>query len=197
MPMTSDGIYRLNLESTVGTVQMLNTFWYRTTNGADDLAQEIADEFESDMMAALVAMVHSTVNFDLITCETVTSFDPIGSTIPSPSAGTQIGEIVASYIAGPYRYNRATRETRNGQKRIGPMAEGNVIGNTFEGAYLTLMIALSNALEASLSLVTTEADPVIVRRQTTPIPWTDVVYNNVNSVQAVNRVSTQVSRKFY
>lgn len=197
MPLTNSGIYRLTFEYSLGSVNLKNVFHYNAVNAADGLDQEIADVFSTSLVPSIAAILHETVQIDLITVENLTTLDPIGTNIPTTSAGTIVGQVMPTFTAAPFRLNRATRETRNGQKRIGPMAEENVLANQFTTAYNVLTATVAVGFASPLPLVSTQANPVIVRRQSTPLPWTNVLFNNVNSVSNLDRVSTQVSRKAF
>lgn len=195
MPTTAVGLYEVVLEQTFFNDTLLNVFHYLSSTSDDDVQALVAQAFDEDVMAAIAVICSTNVIFENIRVANLTGDLADANLTPSQPDGDVIGAVVAGFVGAAYRYNRVSKDTRNGAKRFGGMVEENILGGSFTVAYNVDLDALAVVLSAEISTVGAVLDPVIVRK---PVGaggiWT---YNDVAAVQNLNRVTTQNSRKTF
>lgn len=194
MPTATSGLYEVILDQSYGTEKVKNVFHYLHTLGDDDLQDLCGLAFDEDVMAGLAALLNVVLTFDEIRCANITGELADVTRIPSENNGDVTGDASPAMVACSFRYQRTTKETRNGGKRFCGMVEGNINVNTFESAYFTAMQAVATTLATDISTVGGIFSPVILRKPDIEGVW---LYNDVANVIALNRVTTQNSRKFF
>ncbi len=195
MPVTSVGLYEIVLEQLYFGDINLNVFHY-LSNTSDDDAQELASlAFDEDVMAALAVIQSDNLVYTNIRCKNITGNLADFNRIPSQVDGDVAGADAAGFVGAGFRYNRTTKETRNGGKRFSAMVEENITGGTFTVAYNIDLDALAVVLSAEISTVGQVLSPVILRKPDDGAGnWT---YNVLQSAVNLNRVTTQNSRKTF
>lgn len=194
MPTTTVGLYEVTLEQTASGQQIRNVWHYLATLGQDDEQDLVADAFDETIMTDLAGIINSSVAFDLIRVANLTGIEADAVQSPSQGSGNVVGLNMTPVMAASFRMNRTTKETRNGSKRFAGLIEENVQGTTFAPAYLVDLQAFESLLAGQISTVGLLADPVILHKPDVAGVWT---YNEVASVTALNRVTTQNSRKSF
>ncbi len=195
MPTSSSGLYKLVLEQTYLGSTIFNVFGYLNSLSLDDEQDLCAQAFDEDIMATLATLLSANLTFDSIRCINITGalVDEVIS--PSQANGDVIGADLAPFVGVPFRYNRATKDTRNGSKRFSGMVEGNTAGETWLAAYVTSCNAFALLLAADITTVGGIFEPIILGAETgTPGLFN---YNTLSSVQFLDRVTSQVSRKSF
>lgn len=195
MGTTSNGLYSVTLKCSRGGVNIYNVFWYRETAGQTGKGADLATIFNSAILPDIADILSSGVNIDTITVAEPTSINADHVVAASVSAGTLTGTTMPNFNAASIRLIRTTKETRSGYKRFGPYNEENVAGNGFEATYLSVLNTVAADLETTLTPSGLVFEPVIVRRLTTPVPWSNVIFNPVSEALVQNRPTSQVSRK--
>lgn len=195
MGTTSSGIYSVTLKCDRGGVGIYNVFWYRETAGQTGKGSDLATIFNSSIVPGIANVISSGVSMLTITVAEPTSINSDVEVPTSSSTGGLTGTTMPNFNAASIRLVRSTKETRSGYKRFGPYNEENVTGNTFDATYLGALNALAALLETTLTPSGLVFEPVIVRRQLTPIPWANVLYNPISEAIVLNRPTSQVSRK--
>lgn len=192
MPTTTSGLYELVLESSASGQPMKSVFHYLTTLGQDDMQEEVADSFDATIMSDLAGILNSNISFDNIRVANLTGVLADWNLTPSQGSGDVIGSNMAAFTAASYVLNRTTKETRNGAKRFPGMVEENVNGASFTGPYFTALEAFAIVLASQITGGGVNADLVILRKPDILGVW---LYNDVANAQALNRLTTQNSRK--
>lgn len=195
MPTTTVGLYEVVLEQSYFTSNVLNVFHYLSNTSDDDVQLLCATAFDEDVMAALAVVGNISLKFDNIRCVNLTGTLADANITPSQADGDVVGAVVIDFVSSAFRYNRVTKDTRNGAKRFTGLVEENVTGGSFTVAYNVDLDALAVILGTDISTVGGVFSPVIVRK---PVGaggvWT---FNDVVSVQNLDRVTTQNSRKTF
>lgn len=195
MPTTSTGIYELVLEQTYQGQAARNVFHYLHTLGQDDEQDKCGEAFNNDVMASLANTQNVGVDYTNIRVANLTGILADTNTIPVPTSGTVIGDEVVGFTAYPLRYNRVTKDTRNGAKRFTGLVEENVKTTGFEVAFFALMQSVATILGQPITSVGAIFGPIILHK---PADGAGVfTYNDVASVTALNRTTTQNSRKAF
>lgn len=192
MPTTTSGLYELVLEQTYGSEQVKNVFHYLHTLGNDDKQLECANAFDEDALAAISTVSNTLIAYTEIKVANLTGQLADASIVPTTPNGIRPGVIGPSFLSCPYRYIRTSKETRNGSKRFGGMTEDDITGNNFTPTYFIIMQALESVLAGQIDVVGDIFEPVILRKPDILGVW---LYNELANVIAVDRVTTQNSRK--
>lgn len=192
MPTTNSGIYEVVLEQTYGAEIVKNVFHYLHTLGNDDEQQECADAFDEDALASIASIANDLIKYTEIRVANLTGLLADVSIVPSIAEGDVSGAVMPSFVSCPFRYIRSSKETRNGAKRFGGITEENITGNNFLPAFFTAMQAIENVLAGQIDVVGAIFEPIILRKPDVAGVFT---YNEVANVIAVDRVTTQNSRK--
>lgn len=195
MPQTNSGLYKVILEQTYQNKSIFNVFAYIHSLGQDDQQDLCAQAFDEDVMSPMSIMQSINLTYDTIRCVNITGALADDVITPTESAGDVIGADAASFISCSFRYNRETKDTRNGSKRLAGMVEENMVGVGFEAPFFSNMGVFAIVLGADISTVGGVFTPIILGKETlTPGTW---LYNSLVSVQALNRQTSQVSRKVF
>lgn len=192
MPTTNSGIYEVVLEQTYGAELVKNVFHYLHTLGNDDEQQECADAFDEDALPGIASIANDLIKYTEIRVANLTGLLADASIVPSIPDGDVSGLVMPSFISCPFRYIRTSKETRNGAKRFGGITEENITGNNFIGTFFTAMQAIESVLAGQIDVVGAIFEPIILRKPDVAGVYT---YNEVANVIAVDRVTTQNSRK--
>lgn len=195
MPTSTSGIYEVILEQTYQGQKLLNVFHYLNTLDTDDLQTECGTAFDEDVLASIANIQNNGVVYDTIRVANLTGTGADIFVDPSISVGVIAGFDAASFIGVPFRYNRTTKETRNGSKRFAGTTENVMLDDKFEATYFTTMQATAVVLETQISTVGGLFDPIILRKPAAAGPT--FTYNEVLGVSALNRQTTQSSRKSF
>lgn len=195
MPQASAGLYRIILEQTYQGKEVFNVFGYLHSLSSDDEQDLAAQAFDEDIMPAIKLVQNTDVAYTSIRAINITGTLADEVITPSEAAGVVTGATVASFVAASFRYNRETKDTRNGAKRLAGMVEENMSGVGFTSPYFTLLGTLAAVFGTDISTVGGIFTPIILGPETvTPGTW---LYNTIVSVQALNRATSQVSRKVF
>lgn len=194
MPVVTAGLYKLTLSMTRADQTLRNVFYYLDDDDDDNSEQELNTGFQVDVLPSILQLLVEAVIGDNIEVESVFGIgapdvDPITS-----ETGGLVGSSAPTFTAAPFKYFRTTRETRNGSKRIGPMRDEDILGDFFDPTYFQQMEDTAGALSFPVTSGPKTFRPVIASRpDVMPAPsWT---VNLVQTVQAVDRVTTQNTRK--
>jgi len=195
MPIATNGIYELRLRTDRAGQDLYNVFHFLDTTGLDTHAQDLADTWKFAKTAFIRDLLSSAVTFTDVLCFPVFGTG-IEVTVPytGGETGNRVGESMPTYVAASLKYNRSSRETGSGWKRFGPMTEGDVVGDFFHASYVAFMDNAAVALEGAVVGASATYEPIIFRAANTAIDVTPR-YQLISGVSAVNRVTTQVSRK--
>lgn len=195
MPTATAGIYEVILNQDYDNELIKNVFHYRNTLGEDDVQDLCALAFDEDLLAFVQQLQNTSLNYLDIRCKNLSGIGADAIQAPSVASGLAVGTEAASFISVPFRYDRTTKETRNGAKRFAAMVEENMVANGFTAAYQAIMLTSAAAFETEISTVGGVFEPIILRR--VQIPEGTFTYNAVASVTPLNRQTTQNSRKVF
>lgn len=190
--MASEGnIIKITDVQTQGTQTFVNVFYYQMLDSADLV--DIASAFTDDVINEVVKVQHWTVRHTAVILENLNSASEYLESQPGGViAGLVDGEPLPTFVALSFKYQRGTRLTKSGGKRIGGLSESVVAGNVLSAGYTSqvadIEAALKNDLTSGLFPI---ASPVIYR------PSVDMAPAIANTVAAVSfsSVSHQTSRK--
>lgn len=195
MPQTSAGLYRIILEQTYQGKAIFNVFGYLHSLGQDDEQDLAAQAFDEDIMPQIKVVQSVNLAYTSIRAINITGSLADEVITPSEASGQAAGDDVVSFVSAPFRYNRETKDTRNGSKRLAGMLEQNLVGTGFLGSFFTALQTLATVFGTDISTVGGIFVPIILGAETvTPGTWN---YNSIVSVQALQRSTSQVSRKVF
>lgn len=195
MPEASSGIYEVVLEQTYQAQLIFNVFHYINTLGFDDLQQEVGEAFDEDVLPSIATLQIDQLTYDNIRVANLTGLGADVSIVPTATEGDLAGFEAASFISAPFRYNRVTKETRNGAKRFSGLTENIMEDDKFEASYVTAMLAAALILAGDISVPGGVFSPIIIHKPADELGA--FTYNQVGSVTALNRQTTQSSRKAF
>lgn len=206
MPISgpSNRFFKIVLTGLHGTVETSNIFYYRQSSLLQSAAADLAVLFRDNVLAAIRTVQTVTQTYGLI--EVIDSLDvanfdslPVATTGQIASAAPEPAFMVMSW-----RLMRSTRDMRSGWKRLSGIDESSVTGNVFAGAHFAAMQGVESNIGQALVDVIASLPLCIVRDRPTasdpgidPDDSTTWRYTDVANVQAINRVTTQNTRKFF
>lgn len=195
MPIATEHIYRIVQKYDRLGQELTNVFHYRAVSPTPpDPTSVLVAEFIATVLPRITALASTSVEFTEVVGENLMALTPIVNTPLTATFGLRTGTTMPTFVAASFRYNRATRELRSGWKRIGPMTEEDVIGTEFEAIYITQMDLSATTFGTDLNIGGDLYEPVVIKKPTA-FPAASITYVNVTSVTALNRVTTQNSRK--
>lgn len=198
MSILTAGLYRVDLFQTYFNEQLLNTFWYLADTGADDLAGDLALNFDVDVMPDIVAIQNTSVLYTLIRVTPIFGTGIEVNRIPTASAGAVSGDAMPTFMAVSIRLNRTTSELRNGWKRFAGLVEANTGAQSFAGAYIAACETLANTLTNPVVGGGVNYLPYIVRKPFSTLaqsPNWEGIETQTGTV--LNRPTTQSTRKTF
>jgi len=195
MPTATAGIYELIFNQLYSEQVVKNVFHYLHTLGNDDEQVLCAQAFDEDVVSALADVQNTLVDYTDIRVRNLTGVGADAVLIPTLSNGALVGIAVTTFMSTPFRYNRATKDTRNGAKRLAGLTEEVITSTGFTVPFFAQMGATAVTLGTEISTVGGIFTPIILRRQDSP-PGT-FTYSDVASVSPLNRSTTQNSRKVF
>jgi hypothetical protein len=192
--MASGDHYQLNDFQDLLGQQVLNVYFYQSTAGFGNQAEQLCAVFISTMLPVLVAAQSAQLTHTTTQALGQEHLDDFFSQAPgSGSVGTQSDDVQDPFGCYAFRYNRSTREHRNGAKRIGGVPLNVPVSGVINGSFIaTFLDPIASAMESDLTDGVNTFKPVIRSRVGTP-PVN--AYFDLSSVQYV-RYSTQNTRKF-
>ncbi len=195
MPQAGAGLYELVLVQDYIGVECLNVFHYRSNTFEDDIQFTCGVAFNVDNLPDISLIQSEDVTYKDIFVRNITGDLADASVTPTTSAGDVIGAELATFYAASFRYNRVSKDTRNGAKRFTGMVEENVQNNAFTAAFQTLMDALAIVLDNTISSAGKTFHPIILRKPELGAGvWQ---YSDVQNVTAKDLSTTQSSRKAF
>lgn len=193
--MAIGNVFKLVLNSKLGLKPFTNVFHYRQTFGVTG-GEILAQEWINEVFPHIQSVV--TVNTEFVSVEWL-NYDNLADFGVDDSiagqTGARAGESLPTFNTWGFQYNRETRATRNGSKRLGLISELDCAYGTATGAMLPVLQAAANGLAQFVNLGGTEIwQPVIARLS--PDGATVLLTNDVVSVD-YKRMTTQNSRKAF
>lgn len=206
MPISGDGnrFFKVTVRGQLLGAATSNTFYYRQALPLQSDAQDVAGLFVLGPLLAMrnIQTVSQTYQeVEAIDTRDVANFFTLAIALSGqiPSANP-----MSSFTAMSWRLLRSSRDMRSGWKRLGGVDEGDVTGNTFLPAHFTAMQAAAPGIGGNLVDGIATLQLCIVRDRPTagdpgidPDDSTTWRYTDVASTQAVNRTTSQNSRKTF
>lgn len=193
MPITSTGIYEVVLVQTYQGQECLNVFHYLHSVGDDDKQSECATAFDADILPDIAVIQSDGVVYDDVIARNLTGNLADVTLTPTQANGDQAGLDMSCFIAIPFRYNRITKDTRNGSKRFVGLTEEDALTTGFEAAFVTLLQALAVQLAVNIVEAGNNFQPIVLTKPDDGAG--NFTYNLLQNVQALNRTTSQNSRK--
>lgn len=198
MPIVTAGLYEVTLFQNNTTTEFLNVYWYWHDGNSNTQAVLLAGLFDTGVLPQQAAIQHVNINFTNIRVKPIFGTGVEANLTPTTPAGLLVGTQMNPAYAISLRLFRTTNETRSGWKRISGISEEVTNTNTFTAPYLTTVALLSLAIRLNLTSGLDTFIPQIVRKPNTTVPpdpnW---VINEISSAPAVDRPTTQSSRKAF
>lgn len=202
MPVVNDLLQFITTTRISGIADVsMNVFYYDliVLDGPTsllDAGQAIADNWIAELAAEWSNVIHVAGSITDITINNLSNpLEFFQGTFTTPVGGSVAGEILPIFMAWGFKYNRASKLTRNGAKRISPLSESQLTSSAPDAGTVTALNAFATVLGNTLVVANGVGDnltlePVIVRRAP-PLP---PIRNPINGV-SFQRVTTQNTRK--
>lgn len=189
-------------QSYAGVEGFLNVYWYIQLTGVTALALDVANAFNAKFSVPRRATANTGWQSVLTEADQVNSLSNFAA-IAGYGAGTLSdgSQLAPQFVASSIRLLRTTKETRSGWKRYMGLTELAIQGATLAPAYLALMQTLAINVGGTLTVGLNTLFPVIVAKTYSPGPPRELnppelwLYNLVSAAQAVDRTTTQNTRK--
>lgn len=198
-------IYEVIVKQDYAGGNVFNVFHYHNTSGtpSGSGASILNSLIETGVIPSWAALVHTGLTFlELETrrLNNITDFDVeiLGAT------GARVGDAGPNFAAFNFRFNRGTKETRSGAKRLAGVLESDTAagGNVIVASTITLMEVVAadfaevftSGLESFTPVIVggkydSTVDPPVLK------PEADWVFNDISGILVRGRVTSQVSRK--
>lgn len=196
MPSQTNGVYELILRSTYYDEEIINRFHYVDVDARTGISEQIALAFDLQNTNQLVTLVNDEYTFDTIEVTELGSNNEIFVRNILNGVGSLAGLPVAPHITWTAKLSRTTRDTRNGSKRWSGLTESAMVDTGLTNNTLTAFQAVMDNLLVPLDILGINTDMAIVSRPQgqTQGPWN---FSYVGSIQALNRITSQNTRKVY
>lgn len=181
--------------------EVVNVYFYRQTAGLTEAAADLADLYVSTILPELVNIQSTQVTHTQIVCNNVDNLsDYVELPLTVDNTGLESGEALPPYACYAFRFNRATRAVRNGQKRIAGIVEAGQSNGVAVSGDLPQLSTIASVMAQQLTSTDNTFQPVIYHRfpadVTHPHPPLSLGTDyDISGVQYV-RISTQNTRKF-
>ncbi len=193
MPQTGSGIYEVVLFQRYFNVVCLNVFHFLSNINEDDNQSQCAFAFQNTQLPQIALTQLTQVAYEEIVCRNLTGSLADITLVPSTPSGLVVGTPMNQFVSMPYRYNRIQKDTRDGAKRFVGVAEENAEKQFFEAVFFGLMQTLATFLDNGIADAGKTFNPIILRKPDLGLGIFQ--YSQVSSVTALNRQTTQSSRK--
>jgi len=192
-------LYQLIDRQEFASQTVLNVYYYRlvSSGGSAPFANDLALAFFETLIPAIIDVQVEGLHHNAleVSCPDDPS-DFITLTIVAPDGvGTAGTDGLPPFVAGAIRLNRASRELRNGQKRLAGPPESAQTNGTVTGTYTTSMNVIAALMAGSLTETghSSVFVPRIVRKQRTP-PYAITADIGISSAE-FTKLSSQNTRK--
>jgi len=182
--------------------EILNRYNYQVIlQEAPSEIEVLLDDFKTNVIPLIQAIQTSNVDYVELRGQNLTNGVEIGTVSLSGMSGLRSGGLASNQTAMALRLNRVTKVTKNGAKRYAGLSETDLVTNGLSSGLQTAMGELGDQLLLGLEFESptnerTEAAFVIVG--TLPSGGYDLTrVNGIGSISALNRVSSQNTRKAY
>lgn len=203
MAVNVGDIIQFTDQQTLLNQQVLNVYDYRVVSADPDVTLEmISQGFELQVVNVVRELQCVALNHTTIVTKNLTNGVDIWEEPVNALGIIATDQPLASFYACGFRLVRSSALTRHGGKRIGGIAEEQVVGNSLTAPGLAIANMVAVAMGAEVSAEGTIADyvlePVIVGRIETGLPGAGGYdlskINPVSSAQFI-RVTTQTTRR--
>lgn len=194
----ADGDYYEIIDKQVqGGQTILNVYVYRAT-GTDSNAIAVADTFNSDLLPSIAALQSGLLQHVETTVNNLMDLSDFAN-IATAVTGAQGGDALPPYDAVALFYQRTTRASRNGWKRIAGVPENHQNNGTLDSTILASWVTIANLLLGPVvsTVHTVTLVPYIWRRPNpTHVPPIAQAFFPVGGIIPHNAVTTQNTRKY-
>lgn len=204
MPQVDDQIiYEIKDYQTAGGQEILNVWHYRGTGLYNPVAEIVATAFATDVITQILTTQNTGVVHTSVEVTELTSVSNFFTLSLSGYTGGVTGSNMAQFLAYSLRMVRTTRDTRGGWKRIVGLIEENVTGGTFTAGFLSDIDDVAAAAADFLAVGIGSLTPIILSKRYSELPVRELLpvdewyFNDVSNVLAINRITTQNSRKAF
>lgn len=197
----SSRIFQIKDFQTLASQSLLNVYNYIATGPGDYDAEDVARAVEADVVASVAGSLQTPdVVHTIIEAEEITVLDNFFSGASVVGAGAIPGQVQPNYVAVTLSLRRATKETRNGSKRIAGISEDDMAGNIIGAGYMVGMNVVAAKMGLTLTVISGgDLTPIILSKRRDGngdlLPVSQWWYNFISDVVPSNVVTTQNSRK--
>ena len=190
--------YRLDDLQTYLSQGCLNIYFYKWISGSGGGAADLIAAWEDAMLDPITDIQVASLTHVAIQSINVDDVTDYGLDVPvTNNVGNNSGQGMPPFVCWAFRYNRATRAVRNGQKRIPGVPESGVEDGVASSGSLDALAGVATAMAGTLvSDALCHYEPRIMRRVFDPgtgiTTYTDFPISGV----IYTRVSSQNTRKF-
>lgn len=194
MPVATVQLFRVIDRQLLQDEEVLNVYWYSNEDPLNTyLASQIAGAFISNVIPQITAIQNAAITHEEVEVDDVLSITNFHTASAGSIPGTGGGEVLPKYVTSGIRFQRTTKETRNGYKRWSGIQETNITNGVYTAGFITALQTLGTFLIGNTQLgLATPVEPVIVRRPTPPA--TDYIFNLIGAAVPYGP-TTQNSRK--
>lgn len=148
--MASGDLYQLIDHQDFGGQKMLNVYWFYQTLGAGG-AQDLATDWVAHLSTELRAIQSSLLTHEsvsVINLDDDSDFYELAWV--ANNLGSVGGDVLPLFTAWGFRYNRSSRSTRHGYKRVPGVAEADTNAGQASAGVLARLAALETKLAADV-----------------------------------------------
>lgn len=198
--IVGEEVFELKDFQVIGTNSVLNVYAYMLRAGQPSpTAADVAQGFETDVITPMLPFQHDSLEHITIEIRELLTDDNFAE-FPTGLFGTRLGSEEMNFVALSVRLNRATRETRNGFKRIGGMVKDDAVQNLFTQVYVDdFTTAMNDPMLTIEAPASTALLDLVILRKTAPgspviLPEDEWSFNSVTSIFASRVVKHQATR---
>lgn len=194
--MALNDLYRLIDRQTLLGQEVLNVYYYKQSTAAGSSIM-LMEAFFADVVAPMLPLQSNALTHTRIDVENLTGVvDYVEQVLLGNNIGTNTGEALPPFVCYGIRWNRASRLSRHGYKRIAGVTEttqnGGGLVSTFDDEMATLVTAMQTPVTEDTG--PSGYTPVIVRKTGSAPNYTYDDFE-VGSCQFTG-ITSQVSRKY-
>lgn len=175
--MAAGDIYEVIIQQDFLTEVGLNVFFYETTN-ATGSALELAQQFETDVLPAWIALVNDGLFFDTAFVRNLFNPDDAAA-YPLGQSGVGVGEALPSFISLYASFTPDRASINNARKMFGGLSEDNQNNGNWSTATQTAWAQIVNT-EFLQTLLNVNSDPtyqpIVVKRIKYTTPNGNIAY---------------------
>ena len=195
MPTGTSGLYELIVSQESEGQVCLNVFWYRATDGTDNLGLDLAIQFATVIIPDWLLFISNTVEIIELIVRNVGTAN-VDQVHPIQQDGVKVGPVQPIFNAATSTLIRSSKDAGTGHKRVGGVLEADVTNGLLvppgSGEWTTLVDHFDQLLSGPGP---TDFEPVLVNRKSLDTFPPSFQYAVIVDVLAKARLTSQNTRK--